>query len=104
MATPETLAEPEAGGGAGLEPPPVAEARSFRFERDEYVAEAVDVGAGAANSTAARLILMAGGDPDRMSRVDRNVLRLAVHELMTRADVPASVVINEAIEISYNFV
>src|SRR5512147_322765 len=35
---------------------------------------------------------------DRMARVDRNILRLAVHELLDRPEVPVKVVINEAIE------
>jgi N utilization substance protein B len=36
---------------------------------------------------------------DRMARVDLSLLRLAVFELLCRPDVPASVAINEAIEI-----
>ena len=40
---------------------------------------------------------------DRMARVDRNVLRLAVHELVHRPDVPVKVVINEAIELGKKF-
>jgi N utilization substance protein B len=39
---------------------------------------------------------------DRMPRVDRNVLRLAVYELL-RTDVPVKVVINEAIELGKKF-
>ena len=39
---------------------------------------------------------------ERMATVDRNVLRLAVCEL-ERADAPASVVINEAIELARDF-
>jgi N utilization substance protein B len=39
---------------------------------------------------------------DRMARVDRNVLRLAVYELL-RTDVPVKVVINEAIELGKKF-
>jgi transcription antitermination protein NusB len=39
---------------------------------------------------------------DRMARVDRNVLRLAVYELV-RTDVPVKVVINEAIELGKKF-
>jgi N utilization substance protein B len=35
----------------------------------------------------------------RMPRVDLNVMRLAVYELMFRADIPKKVSINEAIEI-----
>ncbi|HET9595846.1 MAG TPA: transcription antitermination factor NusB [Anaeromyxobacteraceae bacterium] len=40
---------------------------------------------------------------DRMPRVDRNVLRLAVHELLHRPDVPVKVVLNEAIELGKKF-
>ena len=39
----------------------------------------------------------------RMSRVDRNVLRLASYELIHCPDVPASVAINEAVEIGRQF-
>jgi N utilization substance protein B len=40
---------------------------------------------------------------DRMARVDRNVLRLAVHELLHRPEVPVKVVINEAIELGKKY-
>lgn len=40
---------------------------------------------------------------DRMPRVDRNVLRLAVWELTHSRDVPMKVVINEAIELGKRF-
>ena len=40
---------------------------------------------------------------DRISRIDRAVLRVAVYELMERQDVPAVVAINEAIEISKKY-
>lgn len=39
----------------------------------------------------------------RMSRVDRNVLRLAGYELLYCPDMPASVAINEAVEIGREF-
>jgi N utilization substance protein B len=42
-------------------------------------------------------------DLDRMGVVDRNILRLAVWELLGRAEVPAKVAINEAIEIAKKF-
>jgi N utilization substance protein B len=42
-------------------------------------------------------------DLERMSVVDRNILRLAGFELLWRADVPAKVAINEAIEIAKKF-
>ncbi|MBW1645725.1 MAG: transcription antitermination factor NusB [Deltaproteobacteria bacterium] len=40
---------------------------------------------------------------NRMSYVDRNLLRLAVYELLYRPDIPPKVSINEAIEISKRF-
>ncbi len=39
----------------------------------------------------------------RMSRVDRNILRIAAFELLFLADVPPNVVINEAIELAKTF-
>jgi len=42
-------------------------------------------------------------DLARMSLVDRNILRVAVCELLTRPDVPPAVVINEAVEIARQF-
>ena len=40
---------------------------------------------------------------ERMSTVDRNILRLAAAELMYDASVPTKVVINEAIELAKRF-
>ena len=40
---------------------------------------------------------------DRMPAVDRNILRLAVHELLWQPDVPPKVAINEAIELAKKF-
>ncbi|MBN1764349.1 MAG: transcription antitermination factor NusB [Sedimentisphaerales bacterium] len=42
-------------------------------------------------------------DLTRMSLVDRNNLRLAVYQLMYCPDIPAKVVINEAIELAKKF-
>jgi N utilization substance protein B len=40
---------------------------------------------------------------DRMSRVDRNILRLGACELLAFRDVPVKVVINEAVELAKRF-
>ncbi len=40
---------------------------------------------------------------DRLAAVDRNILRLALYELLHLAETPAAVVINEAIEIAKKF-
>jgi len=42
-------------------------------------------------------------DLERMAVVDRNILRLAVYEILWMADVPPKVAINEAIEIAKKF-
>lgn len=40
---------------------------------------------------------------DRMDRIDRNVLRLAIFELKCRDDIPRKVTLNEAIELGKTF-
>lgn len=40
---------------------------------------------------------------NRMAVIDRNVLRIATYELVYKRDIPGSVVIDEAIEISRRF-
>jgi N utilization substance protein B len=40
---------------------------------------------------------------DRMARVDRNILRLAVAEMMYLPDIPGRVTINEAVELAKRF-
>src|SRR5690242_14989598 len=44
-----------------------------------------------------------GWKMDRLSKVDREVLRLAAYEMIYRDDVPAKVVVNEAIELAKHF-
>ncbi len=44
-----------------------------------------------------------GWQMDRLSKVDREVLRLAVYEMVYRDDVPPKVVVNEAIELAKHF-
>jgi N utilization substance protein B len=41
--------------------------------------------------------------PERMSVIDRNILRLALYEMCFEEEVPARVVINEAIEVAKRF-
>ena len=40
---------------------------------------------------------------ERISVIDRNILRIAVHELIFMDDIPPKVTINEAIEIAKKF-
>ena len=42
-------------------------------------------------------------DISRMAAVDRNILRLAVHEMLVRDDIPEKVSINEAIELGKKY-
>ena len=41
--------------------------------------------------------------PERMAAVDRNVIRLALYELLHHPQTPSAVVINEALEIARRF-
>jgi transcription antitermination factor NusB len=40
---------------------------------------------------------------DRISNVDKNILRFAIYELLYRDDIPVAVTINEAIEIAKEY-
>lgn len=40
---------------------------------------------------------------ERMSLIDRNIIRIGAYELCYRADIPAEVVINEALEVAKRF-
>lgn len=42
-------------------------------------------------------------DLDRMAAVDRNILRLAIYEMLHREDIPPVVSINEAVDIAKKF-
>ncbi|MFC4599191.1 transcription antitermination factor NusB [Cohnella hongkongensis] len=48
-------------------------------------------------------VYLTGWQVDRLSRVDRQILRLAAYEMLYREDVPPKVVINEAIELAKHF-
>ena len=40
---------------------------------------------------------------ERMPAIDRNVLRIAVYELLERADVPVAAIISEAVELAKRY-
>ena len=40
---------------------------------------------------------------ERMSRVDRNLLRLGTYELLFRTDIPRAVILDEAVELAKSF-
>ncbi len=47
--------------------------------------------------------LLENWDPGRVSLVDRNILRFALAEVLYFPDVPARVIIDEAIEVAHRF-
>ena len=47
--------------------------------------------------------LLENWDPARVSLVDRNILRFALAEVLYFPDVPASVIVDEAIEVAHRF-
>jgi N utilization substance protein B len=46
---------------------------------------------------------LTGWQIDRLSRIDKEVLRLAIYEMLYRDDIPPRVVVNEAIELAKLF-
>jgi N utilization substance protein B len=47
--------------------------------------------------------LASNWDVDRIAVVDRNVMRVALYEMLYREDIPAAVSINEAVDIAKRF-
>jgi N utilization substance protein B len=83
-------------------------AEAFEIELDDAARTFARELVAAAQSQAARIDeLITGASKnwriDRMSRVDRNILRLGACELVAFRDVPAKVVINEAVELAKRF-
>jgi N utilization substance protein B len=83
-------------------------AEAFDLEIDDTAqAFARDLVAAASASAAKLDELIAASSKnwriDRMSRVDRNILRLGACELVAFRDVPVKVVINEAVELAKRF-
>ncbi len=70
-----------------------------------FVSELVDGVLKNQEELDAKLQPMAPGWPlDQIARVDRNVLRIGLYELLFKADsVPPKVVINEAVELAKSF-
>ena len=68
-------------------------------------AEELARGAWAAKDEADAIITKysAGWTLDRMPNADRNLLRLAVYEILHRPDIPQSVSINEAVELAKQY-
>ncbi len=75
---------------------------SWPWPRTPTPSTLVRAGGGTRRPRSTRLIDDAaiGWDLDRMAVVDRNVLRLAVAELLACPDVPTAVILNEAVELA----
>ncbi|MCS6935980.1 MAG: transcription antitermination factor NusB [Candidatus Bipolaricaulota bacterium] len=71
---------------------------------DPYVRE-VAAGVSAKQPEIDRLIAQRaeGWRLERLHTVDRNILRLAIYELLYREDIPPEVVINEAVELAKKY-
>jgi N utilization substance protein B len=75
----------------------------YEGEIDEYARELADGVAARAPELDARITAAAEGwTADRLGAVERNVLRVAVHELES-GSVPPEVAINEAIELAKRY-
>ncbi len=84
--------------------PPEAVLEELPLDPDPFAADLV-VGVGKHVATIDELIARFAIDwaIDRMPTVDRNVLRLAVYELLERPDVPVGAVISEAVELAQRY-
>lgn len=72
-------------------------------EIDAYARETVEAVAARADDLDRRITEIADGWPaDRMGFVERNVLRIGIHELESRA-VPPEVAIDEAVELAKRY-
>ena len=94
---PGAAALPEGGGAASADPLTAPEVKQFALELVEGVrGKLKELDAKIEqHSTNWRI--------DRMSRIDRNVLRLGAYELEFRPDVPRKVALNEAVELGKKF-
>ena len=67
----------------------------------EYTAQLLEGVAGARKKIDELITLHAQGwDMDRMPAVDRNILRIAIYELLWSTEIPDKVAISEALELA----
>lgn len=99
----QALYQLDAGGGIGTEvlaghfDPLDAETRAFAETLVKGVAQELANIDGIIERTSNNWKI------ERMARVDRNILRLGIFELLRLANVPAKVTLNEAIELGKKF-
>lgn len=78
--------------------------RSYRGEVDAYMGRLVRGVAGHEEELDARIGDAAvGWTVERMSAIDRNILRLALFEMMYVEDVPPEVAVNEGMELAKGY-
>ena len=78
--------------------------RSYRGEVDAYMARLVRGVEGRKEDLDARIGEAAvGWTVGRMNAIDRNILRLALYEMLEVEDVPPEVAINEGMELAKGF-
>lgn len=91
----------KAGWGEAQElPPPTAEEAAMRLFADPLIRGVLEHRAEIDDVVQRHV---RNWSMDRMAAVDRNVLRLAVHEMLHRDDIPPVVSINEAVDIAKKF-
>jgi transcription antitermination protein NusB len=78
----------------GRPAPELVERDASPFTRE--LVEGVEAERGALDESIARHA--SGWSLDRIAPLERNILRVAVHEMQSRPDVPAEVAIDEAVE------
>src|SRR5271157_3327057 len=97
------IAEEKAGANWGQKvelPPPTAEELTTRLFADKLIRGVVEH----RTELDARIKQHAENwDLHRMAVVDRNILRLAIYEMLHREDIPPVVSINEAVDIAKKF-
>ncbi|MBR7184634.1 MAG: transcription antitermination factor NusB [Clostridia bacterium] len=80
------------------------ENREIDVEADAYITAAFNGVCENRDALDAKIAEFSGKwKPERMSRISRTILRLATYELTAMPDIPFSVVINEAIELSKRY-
>ncbi|MFC4777467.1 transcription antitermination factor NusB [Paenibacillus sp. GCM10023252] len=91
------MEEVRAENEMGADPQEVGETDDFARELVNGVVE----GKQAIDDTLQQFLT--GWQVDRLSRVDRQILRLACYEMVFRTDVPPKAALNEAIELAKHF-
>ena len=81
-------------------PPPSAEEAAVRLFADPLIRGALEFREEADNLIKKHAI---NWDLHRIAAVDRNILRLAIYEMLHRDDIPPVVSINEAVDIAKKF-